>query len=365
MTKPKSPKPTAPSIEQFVTERDEVRFTENQEIARKARAATAHARELADEVLTLKRRLGILEKLDAAKIAPPEWLTPKGPSRGHRAIASLFYSDVHWGERVEPGQIDNINCYNVAIAEQRTRRAFEGALVQLRDYIKGVEYDGVQVWLGGDLVSGNIRDLRETNEGTVFEQVLGVSEAVAAGVTLLAKEMPAVHLVGVVGNHTRTTLKPISKNRVTDSFDWLVYQILARQLQNQKGVTFQIGEAADARAMLFSTRYFLTHGDAFRGGTGISAELAPLLLGVHRTTKREADAGHPFDVMLCAHFHRHLFLSALGLIVNGSVIGYNEHAYQSKYSPQPPQCGMWLTTPERGITISAPVFVQDRKAEGW
>ena len=30
-----------------------------------------------------------------------------------------------------------------------------------------------------------------------------------------------------------------------------------------------------------------------------------------------------------------------------------------------PQAAFWLTTPERGITVSAPIFVQDRHAEGW
>jgi len=53
------------------------------------------------------------------------------------------------------------------------------------------------------------------------------------------------------------------------------------------------------------------------------------------------------------------------LIVNGSGVGYNERGYQRRYSTQPPQCAMWLTTPERGITVSAPVFVQDRTVEGW
>lgn len=30
-----------------------------------------------------------------------------------------------------------------------------------------------------------------------------------------------------------------------------------------------------------------------------------------------------------------------------------------------PQCPLWLTTPERGITAYMPVHLLDRDAEGW
>ena len=43
--------------------------------------------------------------------------------------------------------------------------------------------------------------------------------------------------------------------------------------------------------------------------------------------------------------------------------GYGSH--NCNFEPEPAQQALWITTPERGITFSAPVFVQDRKAEGW
>lgn len=357
--------PPKRSLEAYVEDTTKARFAENQEIARTARAAAATAREQAEELTDLKRRLGLYERLEAARLEPPTWLTPKAPSKPHVAIPSLVISDWHWGETVDAAQVDYINAYNVRIAESRMRKAFEGALKITRDYFKGVQYEGFQVFLAGDILSGNIHDLRETNEGTIFEHVLGASESLAAGLALLARDMGPVHVIAVVGNHTRMTVKPINKNRTKDSFDWLVYRMVERQLQGLKGITMSVSEAADARVQIYNTRYLLTHGDEFVGGSGISAELAPLLLGVHRRMKREVEAGHPFDVMICGHFHRHLSLSGMGLIVNGSGVGYNERGYQRSYTPQPAQCALWLTAPEHGVTVSAPVFVANRKAEGW
>jgi len=123
--------------------------------------------------------------------------------------------------------------------------------------------------------------------------------------------------------------------------------------------------APDAHIQVHNTKYLLTHGDQFKGGTGISSALSPLLLGVHRKTKRQNALSRPFKVMVMGHFHKSIWMPEDGLIVGGSVIGYNEYAYQQNMTPEPPQCALWLNTPERGITVSAPVFVSDRQDEGW
>ena len=340
-------------------------YKENQALALRLRTVSAEARELRAEMDTIKRRLGIYEKMESAPFAPPEWHAPKAPGKSHRAIPTLFISDWHWGEVVDPAQIAGINAYNVAIARLRMKEAFVGALRVTRDYLKGVDYDGFHVALGGDILSGNIHDLRETNEGSVFENAFDAAEHIVAGLRLLADDAKRVSVDCVVGNHGRNTQKPIDKNRVRDNFDWLVYRKVADELKGDARIAVHISDSADSRFTLYDTRYLNTHGSDFHGGGGISAELSPLLLGVHRTTKRESDAGFPFDVMLCSHFHRHLFLGALGLIVNGCGVGYNERGYDKRYSLQPPQCGMWLTTVEHSITVSAPVFVANRAEENW
>ncbi len=364
---PKKPNVTGPTLDAFADQQAVARHEENQELARMTRALRTRSRDLAAQVEDMQTRLGLYENLNPSRLAPPVWLTPKTTARGKNAIPSLLLTDVHWGETVWPEQIGGVNKYTVEIATLRVREAFEGAVKLCHHYLSGVNYEGFQLLFGGDMLSGIIHEeLRETNEETVFDSILGVVDVLVAGVALLAQEFPKVHIAAVVGNHGRITRKPRAKHRATESLDWMVYQLLARALSERKGcdnVTIQIAQAADCRLQVYKTRYCLTHGDQFRGGSGISAAMAPLLLGVHRKKRREADTGHPFDVMVMGHFHTSYFLH--DLIVGGSVVGYNEYAYGQNLGFEEPQAGLWLNTPEHGITVYSPVFVQNRKAEGW
>ena len=360
------PKHTPKSLDAFADERTQVRFSENQEIARTSRALRATIAEQTAELERLNSKLGLHEALGAARLHVPEWLTRKATGAGHRAIPSLAVSDWHWGEVVKPEQVDGLNKYNVAIAEARMRRAFAGCLRVTRDYIKGIDYEGIELFLPGDNLSGSIHDeLRETNQETVIESILGIVEPLAAGINLLAKDFGRVHVSAVVGNHPRGTRKPIAKNRAQDNLDWLIYKLLEREMRGRADVAMQVSDAADAHVTLYQTRYVLTHGDQFHGGSGISGILAPLLLGSARKTRRAAAAAKPYDVMVFGHFHQSLWFPGKGLIGVGCGKGYDEYAYVSNFEPEPAQCALWLTTPEKGITINAPVFVSDRKSEGW
>ena len=361
------PKGKLPTLDEFADKQEEARFAEHQELSRGLRAARGSAREAHRELDMIRERLGLYERLDPANIAPPKWLSAPPPKRGKAAIPTMLLTDVHWGEIVKPPEVGGVNKYNVAIATARVREAFVGAIKLCKHYLSGVRYEGFNLLLGGDMLSGIIHEeLRETNEETVFDSILSIVDVLVAGVVLLAEEFPQVHIAGVVGNHSRLTRKPRAKHRAHESLDWLVYQLLARGLEERKkceNVTVQIAEAADGFLEIYKTRYCLTHGDQFRGGSGISGAMAPLLLGVHRKRRREADTGRPFDVMVMGHFHYSYFLQ--DLIVGGSVVGYNEYAYVSNLPFESPRAALWLNTPEHGITVYSPVFVQKRDKEGW
>lgn len=360
------PKPKQRSLDAFADARAEARYTENADIARTARALRGALEERDRELADLRKRLGLYERLDGARLTPPTWLAPAKGSKGHEGIPALLLTDVHWDEVVRAEQVGGINAYSRRIAEQRVRRAFEGAVRLSRDYISGIAYPGIQLFLGGDLLSGVIHEeLRETNEAQVMDSVLSVLEPLEAGVALLAETFGQVHVAAVVGNHGRNTRKPRAKHRAQDNFDWLIYKLLERDCRGRAGVTVQVADAADTMVTVYGTRYLLTHGDQFHGGSGISGLMAPLMLGAHRKTRRQAAAGAPYDVMVMGHFHQSVMFPAKGIIVGGSVVGYNEYAYQANMEPEPPQCAFWITTPEHGPTITAPVYVQDRKAEGW
>jgi len=359
-------KKKVPSLQEFAEEQSAARFEENQRILNEFRTVRHELAERTAELEGVRKRLGIYEVLDAARLEPPDWLTPK-PKKGamHSAIPCIGLGDIHWGEKVEPDRIDGLNKYGVEIAKLRTKRAFEKAVEVPRVYMAGLKFEGVQVFFTGDMVGGIIHEeLKETNEEAITESVLGMAEYLSAGLGMLADEFGRVNVTAVVGNHGRLTKQMPTKNP-QECMDWLVYQMVARDFRNDDRVTIDAPRALSARATVYSTNYYSTHGTQFKGGGGISGIAAPLLLGTHRATRKSAAAKKPFDIMVVGHFHQEFFWPAKGLIVCGTPKGYDEYAAFKEFEPEAPRATLWLTTPEHGATSYWPLFVSDRKAEGW
>jgi hypothetical protein len=326
----------------------------------------ARIRLLTSERDKLRSQLSLIESLEGARHPHPKWLSPKTPAKGHHAIVNLLVTDTHFDEEVDPAQVDGINAYNREIAEMRLEKAFRSTVNLAKNYLAGVTYDGATLLLGGDIFSGNIHDeLTRTNADTLFGSLLHWLGPMGAGIEMLAREFGRVHVVGVPGNHGRMTRKPIAKQRAADNLDWLLYRLLAREFAKDDRITWEIPTAADAHVKVYSVHHLLTHGDQFRGGSGISGAMAPLMLGAHRKSRRQMVAGRPYDYMVMGHWHQHAFLQAKGLVVGGCLKGYDEFAYVQNYEPEAPSQALWITTPEHGIGWGTRVLVQDRKAEGW
>ncbi len=345
------------AVEEFAAEEAKER-----EETKALRAALRHASSERDR---LRAQLDVIEHLEARKApATPTWLTPKAPAKGHRATLNLLLTDTHFDEVVDPAEIDGLNAYNREIAEQRLERWAQGAVKLAKHYLSGVKYDGVCLMLGGDIFSGNIHEeLARTNEDTLFGSLLHWLDPMRAALELLALEFGRVHVAGTPGNHGRMTRKPIAKQRAADNLDWLLYRLLAREMAKDDRFTWAIPTSADTRVQVYAVRYNLTHGDQFRGGSGIAGALSPLMLGQARKSRRQQVAGHPYDYLVLGHWHT--TLAVKGIICGGAVKGTDEYSYVGNFDHEPPQQPLWITTPERGITFMAPIFVSDRKAEGW
>jgi transposase len=289
----------------------------------------------------------------------PEWTRTKRSQTKDRAIPVAFLSDLHLDEVIRPEQIEYVNDYNRKIAEKRLQNFFQNTLRLMRDHITGIDYEGIVVPFGGDFVSGDIHEeLTETNEAPMIESILHWIGPLAAGVRMLAEDFKHVYIPCVVGNHGRRSRKPRAKNRAQDNFDWLLYHLVAREFQGDKRVKFDISNAPDITYSVYATLILLTHGDQFRGGSGIAGLLSPLMIGESRKRKRQSAVRRPFEFMQMGHWHqRSMFKS---LIVNGSLKGYDEYAFTSNFDFEEPQQSGFLVQPGYGITIDAPIHVLDK-----
>lgn len=331
---------------------------------REVRALRNAVRDREAEIAELRRLLDFTTAIDQARLRPPKWLTPPRPRKSSPGVACAILTDAHFDEVVNPAEVDWTNAYNREIAVRRLRRFADKWISLARDHVSGVDFEGAVLFHGGDLFSGTIHDeLKETNAATLYESVVFWLEHVEAAILEIADHFGKLHCPVTIGNHGRDTRKPRAKRRATSNIEWLFWRVLERELRGDKRITFAIPDAADTTVTVLGTRFLLTHGDQFRGGSGISGALAPLMLGSHRKTRRAQAAGKPYDVMVMGHFHQLLWLPSV--IVGGCLKGTDEHAWVSNFEPQPPQQAFWVTDPEWGVTIRAPIHVGDRKAEGW
>ena len=83
--------------------------------------------------------------------------------------------------------------------------------------------------------------------------------------------------------------------------------------------------------------------------------LGPIIRGDHKKRSRNAQVDMEYDTMIMGHWHQYIHHSRV--IVNGSLKGYDEYAYNNNFGFEPPQQAMWLTQAKHGITFRMPVFV--------
>jgi len=202
---------------------------------------------------TMARRV---EELD-----PPAWIVKPHRLESAPGVPTLFVSDLHWGEVVYPSQINGVNQYSIATAHERMKVLVDSALYLLSIISPKMDYPGIVVPLGGDMISGNIHDeLTATNELNSMPAVEDLYSVLVGVIKTFADVFGNVFLPCVSGNHGRDTAKVWHKDRHATSFDWLLYRFLARRFEEDKRVTFFIPDGPDAYYKIYDHAYLLTHG---------------------------------------------------------------------------------------------------------
>jgi len=324
----------------------------------KAQVELSHSQQ---EELTVARYKELIGSWKDESVEQPSWtLRPSQKSR-HECIPVLLLGDVHFAEVVDPLQVNGANQYSLPIARNRLRWFFETSIHLAKSHI-GSKYPGITVAMLGDMFSGDIHeDLRATNEVSVPEALLDLQGILAWGLTMLADQFKHVNVSCVVGNHGRLDFKPWSKDAVTRSWDWLLYQETASMLRSDKRITWNISDAVETQFKVYSTVFNTTHGDCFKGGGGIQGALSPWMIGDYRKRKRAQAMNADYDYLVFGHWHKSAHFA--GLIANGTVKGYDEYAFRKNFEFEPPQQWMFLVRPDGRVMNWIPIFL-DPAARG-
>ncbi len=312
------------------------------------------------DVAEVKRVIGVLA-LKTAELTPPDWIVHPSAKQSDPGVPTLMLSDWHGGEHVFPAQVNGVNEYTVAIMRERATVLIDSTVHLLQIISPQMRYPGIVLPLAGDMISGNIHEeLSATNELNSMPAVLELFEILSGIIATLADVFRNVFLPCVGGNHGRDTHKIWNKDRHHTSFDWLLYQFLARRFANDKRVTFYIPDSTGAYYRVYDHAYWLVHGDGFRGGDGMIGCLGPILRGDHKTRSRNAQIDQVYDTMIMGHWHQYIHHGRV--IVNGSLKGYDEYAFNAGFGFEQPQQALWLTHPKYGITYRMPVYVDSKQA---
>lgn len=321
---------------------------------------------LTEEAEELRKLVGFYQSVRNEPIKVPRWQAQgkKGKSAG---IVIAQMTDWHLDEVVKPDEVLGMNAYNADIAMKRIRRWVEKVVTLPRDYMAGLNIEGLVIPSTGDLFTGEIHpELKESNERRLLASLLYWMEPVIGALETLEREYPAVAVHAVVGNHGRLSHKPVFKGRVFDNVEWLFWSVVRDRLADRGSkVVVNVSPSMDLNVPIYGRNHLLTHGDQFKGGSGISGAFAPLSLGAHRKTKRQSAAGMPMETMVIGHLHQ--LINIPGVIMGGCMKGLDEYAFGLNYAPDPNGAAqaMWISTPQHAQTIWMPIYLTDRKAEGW
>lgn len=293
------------------------------------------------------------------------WLDNGKPSSGFfSGIPSLLISDLHFGEVVRPEEVNHANMYNTEIAKKRLARVIN-TTIELLSQFKEAKYDGFVLVLAGDLMSGILHDLPESNDETATQSVLTTVNCLITAIDKLRDKYVRVFIPCVVGNHDRITYRRTkTKGAVHDSFAWLVYKMLERHFAGDTNVVFEI---AGGHALCYKVNgrtYLLSHGDDIKGGnSAISGVLTAFTLAAMRKIKQWAGTGVRVDTCLWGHFHTLSWGHRYSYISNGSLIGVGQYSLKYNMGYEPPQQALWITAPNKEIVAAFAVRGEETAAD--
>ncbi len=303
----------------------------------------------------------------------PDWLQPQEAHHGFAGAPTVFCSDWHGNEGVLPSDVGGVNEYGPAIFESRVKELLNRSVDLLHNHVAhGQKYPGIVVPFDGDMLDHLNRWVHSSEPENPLGTRSGidcVSEAVCALLEGYVHAFGRVFSPCSRGNHGRLTGKGRYAQSAEENLDAVVYDrvraVLARDSALRKRVRIVVAPGADIMWRVFGHRYLMVHGDreslGSAGGDGIIGAAGPVIRGAVRAFVRATRTGRPFDTLLVGHFHQWMVLP--GVIVNGSLKGFDAFAHNRGFPYEPPRQGMWLTHPKWGITCHWPVYV-DRKQTG-
>jgi len=270
----------------------------------------------------------------------------------NESTAVYVYSDWHVEETIDPATVNWLNEYNLQIAEDRAVKLFQNSLSLYQMLEKPNNVKNIVFALLGDFITWYIHpELIEWNSLSPTEAILMVKKLITAGVDLFLKETESdITVVTAFGNHGRTTDKKRVSTGWKNSYEWLMYNMIAERYLENNRVKFKIEKWNHNYIQVYDKMLRTHHWDMVKYQGWVGGITIPINKAIAQRNKaKRAD----YDVF----WHRHQARDWGNFISNWSLIGYWPYAESIKADFEDPKQMMFLIDEKFGKTITSPILV--------
>lgn len=263
----------------------------------------------------------------------------------------LICSDWHAEETVKASTVLGLNEFNLEISEQRIKNFFSNAIYM----IKKKPVDNLVVGLLGDFIGGYIHDeLAQTNGLSPMQGIQFVKGLIISGLKAIHDELPELQkitVVGITGNHSRTTKRLQFNNGFALNHEYFLYKDIEQTLTLMGLTKFEyiIPEGDLAYMDIYGKKILMCHGFQFKSAGGVGSIYPPMLRWfgkMNQTIK--------IDKAFIGHWHTSIYTKEV--CVNGSLKGYDAFAIGHGLSYELPQQTYVILNEKRGFIFYSPIF---------
>jgi len=281
--------------------------------------------------------------------------TPKGAK--NRLEAALILCDAHSEETVDPEEIEGLAKYDWATFEKRMKLVGDKALRLIRDLRHTAQIDVLHVWLLGDWFLGQIHpDEMAWGSSMPLPSALPRASIVVGDALLrLAPHFGEMHVVGLCGNHGRSTTKPVTKMSADRNWDYSLYLIAEALTQRERRIDWTIPRSRAKVVDVLGWKNLLTHGDICKRTHTISYfGIINGILKEHNTRRRTDE---DFDYAWMGHWH-HRGLLENTVRICPPIIGHNQYAQYEMHQRSPAGAFLALFSKRHGPVSEWPIHLE-------
>lgn len=281
---------------------------------------------------------------------------PKSDGTGkHESVAIILFSDAHVDEVVKKESVLGLNEYDADIAKRRIDEFFVNTAKLIKHAQRSYKINRVVFASLGDGIGGWIHpELEQTNSMSPLSAISSFKSCLLSGLKYLHDnlEIDEIIFVGVIGNHSRTTMKSQFANATDTNLEYYAYTDIedTARLMGLNKIRFIIPKAESAILELFGKRMLFTHGTNIKYQGGIGGLIVPVSRWFSRLGK-----ALDIDMAFLGHFHQSIFTKRF--VINGSLKGYDAYAFGKGLDFEPPQQTMLILHEKYGFTNYTPIFV--------